>query len=146
MKAFDSLGAMALAPAAFGLAEGQRAKRSDMEMAVLGHGPVLGPFTELDDRVVERDGRFPVRVTVQFYQATATGTPTGVEVKALARQIKKVYKNADYVGSLVEPTDVDRTRPTAWHGMSKPTRQPECSDFPGLVERGICSLALIGAP
>jgi hypothetical protein len=115
--------------------------RSDMELAVLGHGPVLGPFTELDGRTIERDARFPVRVTVQFYQATATGTPTAVEISELATQIERVYASADYVGSLVEPRDVDRTRPTAWYGMSKPTKHPECKDFPGLVERGICALS-----
>jgi hypothetical protein len=127
----------------YGSGSGAARARSDMEQAVLGHGPVLGPFTELDGRTIERDARFPVRVTVQFYQATATGAPTSVEINALAKQIKKVYASAEYVGSLVEPRDVDRARPTAWYGMSKPTKRPECTDFPGLVERGICDLSAL---
>jgi len=140
------LGAMGMGAGGGGYGSGYgAAARSDVETAVLGHGPVLGPFTELDGRTIERDARFPVRVTVQLYQATATGAPTAMEIGALATQIKKVYASADYVGSLVEPREVDRTRPTAWYGMSKPTKQPECADFPGLVERGICDLTALTA-
>jgi hypothetical protein len=129
----DSLGASA------GVAKSaERSRRSDMEMAVLGHGPVLGPYTELDGLRIERDPRFPVRVTVQFYQATATGTPTGAEIKQLARQIRKVYADADYVGSLVVPTAADRERPTSWTAMSTPPDAPMCGDFAGLVERDLC--------
>jgi hypothetical protein len=138
MAMMDSLGAMGYGAGGGGLAE--KASRSDVEVAVLGHGPVLGPFTELDDLKIERDGRFPVRVTVQFYQATSSGSPTSADIKLLAQQIKQVYASADYVGSLVVPSDADRVRPTAWYGMSEPTHQPRCDDFPGLVEQGICSL------
>src|SRR5207302_924867 len=92
--------------------------RSDVEVAVLGHGPQLGPFTELAGLTVERDARFPVRVTVQFYQATSTGQITAANVRQFARQIGRVYKEADYVGSLVVPTDADRKRPTVWSGTS----------------------------
>ena len=54
-----------------------KAKRSsDVEAAVLGHGPELGPYTELAGLTIERDPRFPVRVTVQFYQATSNGVVT----------------------------------------------------------------------
>jgi hypothetical protein len=99
---------------------------------------VLGPYTELDGLRIERDPRFPVRVTVQFYQATATGTPTGSEIKQLARQIRKVYADADYVGSLVLPTPADRDRPTAWTGISAAPDSIMCGDFAGLVERNLC--------
>jgi len=140
MAMMDSLGSMGYGAGGGGLAEASKAERSEVEVAVLGHGPVLGPFTELDDLKIERDGRFPVRVTVQFYQATSSGKPTSADIKLLAKQIKQVYANADYVGSLVVPSDADRERPTAWYGMSKPTHQPRCEDFPGLVEQGICRL------
>jgi hypothetical protein len=109
-----------------------------VEVAVLGHVPVLGPYTELDGLRIERDPRFPVRVTVQFYQATTTGAPTYADIKQLARQIRKVYADADYVGSLVVPTAADRERPTAWSGMSPPPTTPMCGDFAGLVERNLC--------
>ena len=103
---------------------------SDVETAVLGHGPQLGPYTELDGLTIERDPRFPVRVTVQFYQATSNGVLAAADVRALRAQIKKVYAMADYVGSLVVPTAADRQRPTNWDGV---TTRPQ--DFPGLMQR-----------
>jgi hypothetical protein len=143
LSMLEGLGTMGYGAGGGGLSSAAESRSIDVELAVLGHGPVLGPYTELDDLTIERDGRFPVRVTVQFYQATATGRPTTADIKLLAGQIKQVYANADYVGSLVVPNRADRERPTAWYGMSKPTRQPTCSDFLGLVERGICNLELL---
>jgi hypothetical protein len=108
------------------LADGAPAPRSrkDLEVAVLGHGPKLGPFVELDGKTIARDPRFPVRVTVQFYQATSTGKVTRADVAALHRQIRKVYRQADYVGSLVVPTSLDRERPTMWDGFRAAFRWP----------------------
>jgi hypothetical protein len=124
------------APAGAGYGTGAaREQRRDMETAVLGHGPELGPFVELAGKTIARDPRFPVRVTVQFYQATSTGQIARADVAALQRQIKKVYREADYVGSLVVPTSRDRERPTLWDGMSKIPAGTTWRDFPGLVER-----------
>ena len=86
----------------------------DIDTAVLGHGDTTGPFTELAGQTIERDPRFPVRVTVQFYQATATGGVVAGDIDAMATQIDKVYAKGDYVGSLVVPTPSDRKRTTAW--------------------------------
>jgi hypothetical protein len=109
--------------------------RSDVETAVLGHGPELGPYTELDGLNVERDPRFPVRVTVQFYQATSNGVLAAADVRNLRAQIKKVYAKADYVGSLVVPTDADRRRPTNWDGVTARPPGVTGQDFPGLMQR-----------
>jgi hypothetical protein len=109
-------------------------KLSDVDVAVLGHGETEGPYTELDGLTITRDARFPVRVTLQFYQATSNGVVSRDDVKAMAAQIKKVYGKGDYVGSLVVPTDLDRTRPTNWHGVHKAV-DVAWTDFPGLVER-----------
>ncbi|MFN2546879.1 MAG: hypothetical protein ABR567_05575 [Myxococcales bacterium] len=108
---------------------------SDMETAVLGHGELQGPFTELAGLQIERDPRFPVRVTVQFYQATATGQIGEPEMAYLARQIGKVYEKGDWVGSLVVPAPGDAKRPTAWTGTSAPPPGISWWNFPGLVER-----------
>jgi hypothetical protein len=101
---------------------------------VLGHGASEGPYTELDGLTVTRDTRFPVRVTLQFYQATSNGVISRDNVKAMAAQIRKVYGKGDFVGSLVVPSGMDRVRPTNWLGV---TTAPAVSwlDFPGLVER-----------
>ena len=48
-------------------------ERSDVEQAVIGHGDAMGPHEECGGLELERDDRFPVRVTVQFYKATSNG-------------------------------------------------------------------------
>jgi hypothetical protein len=90
------------------------AARSDVEEAVIGHGKVEGPFTEIDNLDIERDPRFPVRVTVQFYKATSNGVVSEVDMSAIAAQINRVYSQADYVGSLV--VDGPTGRPTEHTG------------------------------
>ena len=74
---------------------------SNVEEAVIGHGKVEGPFTEIDDLQIERDDRYPIRVTVQFYKATSNGVVSEDDMSDIARQIRRVYEQADYVGSLV---------------------------------------------
>lgn len=93
--------------------------RSDVEAAVIGHGKVEGPFTEIDGLEIERDPRFPVRVTVQFYKATSNGVVSEADLAEIAAQIGKVYAEADYVGSLV--VDGRTGRPTEHTG---PRRMP----------------------
>jgi hypothetical protein len=125
-------GVMATAPSAEPKAMSRN--RSDVDVAVLGHGKTEGPYTELDGLTIARDPRFPVRVTLQFYQATSNGVVSRADVKAMAAQIRKVYGKGDYVGSLVVPTGVDRLRPTSWDGVRTPV-DVSWHDFPGLVER-----------
>lgn len=110
-----------------------------MEQAVLGHGELEGPFTELAGLTIERDPRFPVRVTVQFYQATSSGRVTPAELDKLAALIDAVYTKGDFVGSLVVPERRDPPRPTAWSGAGHAPPWPGVCAFPGLAERyGVC--------
>jgi hypothetical protein len=88
---------------------------SDVEEAVIGHGKVEGPFTEIDGLDIERDDRYPVRVTVQFYKATSNGVVSKEDMADIAAQINKVYQQADYVGSLVVEGRVGR--PTEHSGL-----------------------------
>jgi hypothetical protein len=81
---------------------------SDVEEAVIGHGEVEGPFTEIDGLRIERDERFPIRATVQFYQATSNGVISEQDVARFAEQIARVYEDADYVGSLVVEGETER--------------------------------------
>ena len=92
---------------------------------MLGHGELQGPFTELAGLTIERDPRFPVRVTVQFYQATSSGRVTPAELGKLAGLIDAVYTRGDFVGSLVVPGPA---RPAPPHRLER--RRPG----PGLVE------------
>ncbi|PZO60435.1 MAG: hypothetical protein DCF15_01895 [Phormidesmis priestleyi] len=88
--------------------------RSDVEAAVIGHGEVEGPFTEIDNLDIERDPNFPIRVTVQFYKATSNGIVSAEDMAEIDQQIKRIYDDADYVGSLV--TDGRTGRPTEYVG------------------------------
>jgi hypothetical protein len=88
-------------------------EKSDVEQAVLGHGPNLGPYNEGRGLRLVRDPKFPVRVTVQFYKATSNGVVNEADLDAIAKSIGSVYEHADFVGSLVMP-EGDPRRPTAW--------------------------------
>ncbi len=94
--------------------ESAETDRSDVEAAVIGHGEVEGPFTEIDGLKIERDPRFPIRVTVQFYKATSNGIVSEADMAKIAEQIKRVYDDGDYVGSLV--VDGLSDRPTEYDG------------------------------
>jgi len=89
-------------------------RASNVEAAVIGHGEVEGPFTEIDDLPIERDPNFPIRVTVQFYKATDNGVVSEADLAEIDEQIQKIYDDADYVGSLV--TDGRTRRPTEYEG------------------------------
>ncbi|MGB3201331.1 MAG: hypothetical protein WBA99_10530 [Nodosilinea sp.] len=87
---------------------------SDVEEAVIGHGAVEGPFTEIDGMAIERDPDYPIRVTVQFYKATSNGVVSEADMAEIRQQIDRVYADADYVGSLV--VDGPSDRPTEHDG------------------------------
>jgi hypothetical protein len=88
-------------------------EKSDVEQAVLGHGRDRGPFEEGGGLMLERDDKFPIRITVQFYKATSNGVVSESDLDGIARSIGGVYEHADFVGSLVIP-DGDPRRPTEW--------------------------------
>ena len=62
-----------------------------------------------------QDDRYPVRVIVQFYKATSNGVVSEEDMADIAAQINKVYKQADYVGSLV--VEGRTGRPTEYEGL-----------------------------
>ena len=83
-------------------------KGSDVENAVIGHGDIEGPFTEIDNLEIERDENLPVRVTVQFYKATSNGVVSPADLSSIKQQIDRVYAQSDYVGSLVTEGETGR--------------------------------------
>lgn len=111
MGAADSAGQSEAAPS--NAPKSAARKRSDVETAVIGHGNDAGPFREMSYTSIERDPKFPIRVTVQFYKATSNGVVSNADLAEAERQIDEVYRNGDYVGSLVVP-DGHRSRPTEW--------------------------------
>ncbi|MFH1730896.1 MAG: hypothetical protein ABIF82_04490 [Planctomycetota bacterium] len=89
-------------------------RRSNVEAAVIGHGRIEGPFTEIDNLAIERDPKYPVRVTVQYYKATSNGVVNARDIAAIRAQIDRTYRDADYVGSLV--VEGETGRPTEHDG------------------------------
>jgi hypothetical protein len=106
------------APAAEASGAAMADKKSDVEQAVLGHGPNVGPFNEGHGLKLERDPKFPVRITVQFYKATSNGVASDIDLDSIARSIGSVYEHAEFVGSLVLP-EGDPRRPTAWQKVPR---------------------------
>jgi hypothetical protein len=106
----------AVAPAAVAdYANKSSYERSNVENAVIGHGALEGPFTEIDHLPIVRDERFPVRVTVQFYKATSNGVVDEKDLDSIKSNIDWVYSHGDAVGSLV--TDGETGRATEYWGM-----------------------------
>lgn len=102
------------APTAMATKDLAKGGRSDVESAIIGHGGEEGPFTEIDNLAIERDDRYPVRVTVQFYKATSNGIVSDGDMSEIKRQIDSVYSHGDVVGSLV--TQGETGRPTEYVG------------------------------
>jgi hypothetical protein len=94
-------------------------EQSDVEDAVIGHGDIEGPFTEIGGLEIERDPSYPVRVTVQFYKATSNGVASDEDIKAIRQQIDAVYANAQSIGSLV--TQGETGRATEYEGLKVQT-------------------------
>jgi hypothetical protein len=88
----------------------KEASSARSESAVVQSGPVEGPWLGLDGCTIERDYRFPIRATVQFYQATDRAEVGTDDVDRVARAIERIYLGADAVGSLV--VDGATGRPT----------------------------------
>lgn len=91
-----------------------RGGRSDVEAAVIGHGDLEGPFIENPGNRIERDPRYPIRVTVQFYKATSNGVVSESDLRSIKRDIDQVYSQSDSVGSLV--TEGETGRATEYAG------------------------------
>jgi len=100
-------------------------EEADVEEAIIRVGETEGEFREVGGIEIERDTRFPVRVTLQFYKSTANGVINDKAVKTIATQIEMSRKNADFVGSLVV-TPGDTGRPTEHKPVTPaPRRTPD---------------------
>jgi len=85
------------------------ATRMSTESAVVASGPVEGPWLGLAGHTIERDWSLPIRVTVQFYQASDGASVTPADADRIARAIERIYLDSDAVGSLVVDGFTGRT-------------------------------------
>jgi len=75
--------------------------KSDVENVIIKVGKSEGKYKELDGLSIERDDRFPVRVTLQYYKATSNGVINEDNIKEISKQIQESRKYAEGIGSLV---------------------------------------------
>ncbi len=110
------------------------AKSCGVETAVVQAGPAEGPWLGLNGRTIRRDTRFPIRATVQFYQATSSAAVTQADVERIASGIQRVYVDSDAVGSLVVGGNTGRTTAhvTSW---PQPWWQEPCMTWQGSTGR-----------
>ncbi|OQS04594.1 carboxy terminal motor kinesin, partial [Thraustotheca clavata] len=81
------------------------AAKPDVEAATISLGDAQGPFPKLSKySSIRRDAQFPIRVTVQFYQATSNGVVSPEIIQNLASKMDQVKTNATWWGSLVTST------------------------------------------
>eukprot|EP01083_Nonionella_stella_P228671 810189_1 len=62
--------------------------------------------------MLQRDERFPVRCTLQYYKATDNGVVNNSIMNDIVKQLESSQKLADYMGSLV--TEYNPNRPSEW--------------------------------
>ena len=121
---------------------------SNVENAVIGHGQMEGPYTEMDNLPIERDPKFPVRVTVQFYKATDNGIVSPEDLSQIAAQIGRVYGHGDAVGSLVTGGSTGRiteyegakVQPAGWWNDFWRRHKRETGDSPGAAKAKLAKL------
>ena len=101
-----------------------------METAVVTSGSVEGPWIGLDGCTIERDESFPIRATVQFYQATDSARLTEGDAARIASAVDRIYLDADAVGSLVVEGMTGRaTEPTPTPTWPAPWWQGPCEAY-----------------
>lgn len=61
-----------------------------MEDAVIKVGKSEGTYEELENIDIERDQRFPIRLTLQFYKASGDGLINNKIMQEIATQIENV--------------------------------------------------------
>ena len=105
-------------------------RHRSFEDAAIGHGKDEGPHFELGGLKLQRDKRFPIRATVQFYTVSDTADIAPEEMGHIAAFINKVYDDARFVGSLVDGTlqkgelEMGEARPTQPAPLKEPVLGP----------------------
>jgi Zinc finger, ZZ type len=129
----------------FGFGDTKTAKRSpsmaqksppvDIENAIISLAESEGIFPSLEGKSLERDERYPVRVTIQWYKVTSSGNVSTEVVDEIHQQMQVAKSQADFWGSLVVDKAVwekQNNRPTEIK-PSSPTPNPIVGKHPDTV-------------
>ena len=88
-------------PPSFAKRSSKIKEKSDMEHAIIKVGESEGVFPDFQGLEIERDTRFPVRVTLQYYKATSNGVVNEANMYEVSTQLKESRKFGSAIGSLV---------------------------------------------
>jgi hypothetical protein len=91
-----------------------------LENAMLRAGKTFGKFEGTKDFELERDERYPIRCTLQYYKVTDSSIINALGFKELATQLNNIYDQAKAEGSLVIE-DLDRKTEQLPHLPGQPT-------------------------
>ena len=72
-----------------------------MDMGVISTGDEQGTFTGTQDQELERDHRFPIRCTMQYYRVTDEDNINEHDASDIKEQLETLYNVSDNKGSLV---------------------------------------------
>nr|QBK88121.1 MAG: hypothetical protein LCMAC202_04830 [Marseillevirus LCMAC202] len=81
-----------------------------MDNAVLRAGEGFGVWPKIT-QTLERDTRWPIRLTLQYYKVTDEITVNEADFQEIAEQINKIYNHASATGSLVLSSSKRPTEP-----------------------------------
>ncbi|RUS13950.1 hypothetical protein BC938DRAFT_477598, partial [Jimgerdemannia flammicorona] len=124
---------------------GLTAAKVDVENAIVKLGTDEGPFPTLHGRQsIERDDRYPVRVTLQWYKVTSNGLVDDAVLREIAGQMADARSKGDFWGSLVvdkqnwfsrfqqRPTEknIFSVNPPMLRTPSQPSTTPSLFQFP----------------
>lgn len=88
-----------------------------MEDAMISKGTVVkGKYEGTRDLKLERDDRFPIRVTIQFYKVTDTAEVRDADLEQIALRHQTIYSHGSSQSSLVTATT---NRPTETTGVQQ---------------------------
>jgi hypothetical protein len=90
----------------------ERRSQAGVEDAIIKVGDNEGPYTEIGKKSIERDDRYPVRVTLQYYKSTDTAEVTDDVMFVIAEQLTRAREQGVAAGSLVLPGHSGRS--TEW--------------------------------
>lgn len=89
-------------------------KPRGFEKATISKGRDMGLYTGTKGLELERDDRFPIRCTIQYYNVTDIKNITEDQIQEIARTINNTYITAQTTGSLVLNTTTRQTEPTMY--------------------------------
>ena len=79
----------------------KKREKSNVEHAIIKVGENEGEFPHFNNLEIERDSRYPVRVTLQYYKATSNGVVDDEVISQIFNELKESRKYATSIGSLV---------------------------------------------